>query len=107
MVLEKVCCMLAHAMLPQSFWAKALLAAAHVVNLSPCHHLDGGYPKKAWCDRPSSYEHLRVFGCRAFVHVPMDKRTKLDSRSRECILLGYRADEFDYRLYDPISKKVV
>jgi hypothetical protein len=25
---------------------------------------------------------LRVFGCRAFVHVPRDERSKLDSKAR-------------------------
>ncbi len=104
-ILEKVWYMLAHSKLPQSFWGEALLTAGHVVNLSPCHHLEGGYPKQAWTRRPSKFEHLRVFGCRAFTHVHADERSKLDPKTWECILLGYRADEFGYKLYDPISKK--
>ena len=67
--------------------------------MSPCHRLEGGYPKQAWIGRPSKFEHLRVFGCRDFVHVPVDERSKLDSKTRECIFPGYQLDEFDYRLY--------
>eukprot|EP00253_Pinus_taeda_P028323 PITA_28323 len=35
-----------------------------------------------------SLSHLRVFGCDAYVHVPKEKRTKLDSKSEKCIFIG-------------------
>ena len=50
---------------------------------------------------------MRVFGCRAFVHIPKDERSKLDPRAKQCIFLGYGHEEFGYRLYDPVDKKVV
>ena len=40
-----------------------------------------------------SYDHLRVFGCKAFV------------KSQLCVFLGYGLDGVGYRLYDPILKK--
>jgi hypothetical protein len=46
----------------------------------------------------TSYDHLRVFGCRAFVHIPKDERSKLDSKTKECIFLGYGNGQFGYRL---------
>ena len=55
-----------------------------------------------------SYDHLRVFGCKSFVHVPKDERSKLDAKARQCIFIGYGLDgEFGYRLYDPVQKKLV
>ena len=48
-----------------------------------------------------------MFGCRAFVHVPRDERTKLDGKSKECIFLGYACEEFGYRLWDPVDKKII
>ena len=48
-----------------------------------------------------------MFGCKAFVHIPQDERSKLDAKTRQCILLGYGLDEFGYKLFDPIAKKVV
>lgn len=42
----------------------------------------------------------RVFGCRAFAHVPDNERSKLDGKSKECIFLGYSHDQFGYRLWD-------
>lgn len=49
-----------------------------------------------------SYGHLHVFGCKAFVHIPKDERSKLEAR-----FLGYGEDEFGYRLYDLVEKKLV
>jgi len=48
-----------------------------------------------------------VFGCKAFVHIPQDERLKLDDKTRQCIFLGYGLDEFEYKLFDPIAKKVM
>ena len=53
------------------------------------------------------YDHLRVFGCKAFVHVLKDERSKLDAKSRQCIFTGYGENEFGYRFYDPVEKKLV
>ena len=48
-----------------------------------------------------------MFGCRAFVHFPKNERLKLDVKVKPCILLGYGHEEFGYRLWDPMSKKIV
>ncbi|VFQ97325.1 unnamed protein product [Cuscuta campestris] len=45
--------------------------------------------------------------CSAFVHVPKDERSKLDVKTRQCIFVGYGYDEFGYRLYDHVEKKLV
>ncbi|KAD2804590.1 hypothetical protein E3N88_37967 [Mikania micrantha] len=62
---------------------------------------------RVWRGKYVSYNHLRVFGCKAFVHIPKDERSKLDVKTKPCIFLGYGQDEFGYRLYDPVSKKLV
>ncbi|KAB5519390.1 hypothetical protein DKX38_023709 [Salix brachista] len=64
-------------------------------------------PDRVWNGKDVSYDHLRVFGCKAFVHIPKDERSKLDVKTRQCIFLGYGLDEFGYRLYDPVEKKLV
>jgi hypothetical protein len=42
-----------------------------------------------------------------FVHIPQDERLKIDAKIRQCIFLGYGLDEFEYKLFDPIAKKVM
>ena len=54
-----------------------------------------------------SYSRLKVFGCKAFVHVPKEQRTKLDYKATPCIFLGYSEEEFDYILWDPKVKKFI
>ncbi|KAG6432866.1 hypothetical protein SASPL_104454 [Salvia splendens] len=43
----------------------------------------------------------------AFVHIPKDERSKLDDKTKPCIFLGYAHEEFDYRLWDPINRKII
>ncbi|KAB5564961.1 hypothetical protein DKX38_005015 [Salix brachista] len=64
-------------------------------------------PDRVWNGKDVFYDQLRVFGCKAFVHIPKDERSKLDVKTRQCIFLGYGLDEFGYRLYDPVEKKLV
>jgi len=106
-LVERVTCMLSEAKLPKHFWGEALLAAVHVINLSPAVALNTEVPDKIWFGKNVSYDHLCVFGCRAFVHVPKDERSKLDKKTRQCIFIGYGEDEFGYRFYDPVEKKLV
>ncbi|RDX95980.1 hypothetical protein CR513_21418, partial [Mucuna pruriens] len=44
---------------------------------------------------------------RAFVHVLKDERSKLDMKTRQCIFIGYGHDEYGYKMYDPVEKKLV
>ncbi|GKU95372.1 hypothetical protein SLEP1_g8739 [Rubroshorea leprosula] len=97
-LMERVRCLLAKAKLPRTFWVEALNTVAHVTNLSPTIALDNDVPDRVWCGKDVSYDHLRVFGCKAFVHVSKDERSKLDAKTRQCIFIGYGQDEFCYRL---------
>ena len=64
-------------------------------------------PYEAWFGKKPKVEHLRVFGCDAYAHIPKDERGKLDSKARKCILLGYERDRKGYRLYDPVQQKIL
>ena len=75
-LMERVRCLLSEAKLPNSFWGEALLTAAHVINLSPVVALQSDVPNSVWYGKDVSYDHLRVFGCKDFVHVSKDERSK-------------------------------
>jgi hypothetical protein len=45
--------------------------------------------EEVWCGYKSSISHLHVFYCVAFVNVPKEARTKLDSKGVKCIFIGY------------------
>ena len=78
-----------------------------LINLSPSFPLKGDVLERVWIGKDVSYDHLRVFGCKEFVHIPKDERSKLDVKAKPCIFLGYGHEEFGYKLWDPLSKKIV
>ena len=41
------------------------------------------------------------------MHVQSGERSKLDSKSRKCVFLGFEKGVKGYRLWDPILKKTV
>ena len=100
---ERIRCMLSHSRLPKSFWGEAMRTAVDLINLSPSVPLNGDVPDRVWTGKEVSYAHLRVFGCRAFVHIPKDERSKLDDKAKSCIFLGYGHEEFGYRLRDSVN----
>ena len=99
--------MLSNVKLPKNFQGEALYTAVHVINLTPTVILDSEVPNKFWFGKNVSYDHLHVFNCKAFVHIPRDERSKLDAKTRLCIFIGYGEDEFGYRFYDSVEKQFV
>ncbi|CAL8081534.1 unnamed protein product [Prunus armeniaca] len=99
--------MLSHAKLPKSFWGKALTTAVDLINLSPSAPLNSDVPNKFWSGKDVFYNHLTVFGCRVFIHIPKDEISKLDMKSKECIFVGYGNEEFGYRLWDPVAREII
>jgi len=106
-ICEIIKCMLSHVKLPKSFWGEAMKTAVDLINLSLSVPLNCDFPQKVWTVKDVSFEYLRMFDYRAFVHVPRDERSKLDSKAKLCIFLGYGHEEFGYRLWDPVSKKII
>ena len=81
--------------------------ACYLVNISPSSALEDKNPHEVWTGKKTSLSHLRVFGCDAYVHVPKEKRTKLDNKSERCIFIGYKDGLKGYKLWNPETKKVV
>ena len=81
-LIERVRCLLSQAKLPRSFWGEALNTVVHVLNLSPCVPLQFDVPNRVWTGKDVFYNHLWVFGCKAFVHIPKDEISKLDVKTK-------------------------
>ena len=97
-IVEKVRCMLKMEKLPKVFWGEAIRTACYLINRSPSVPLEFDIPEKVWTGKDVVYNHLKVFGCKAFAHVPKEQRSKLDDKAFPCILVGYGNEEFGYRL---------
>ena len=93
---------------PKHYWAEAVSAAVYLRNLTPTRAIPEGSPHEAWFGvrkRPD-LTHLRVWGRVAYAQVPKETRRKLDPNARKCIFIGYALTCKQYRLYDPISKRL-
>jgi hypothetical protein len=64
-------------------------------------------PQEAWSGYKPSVAHLRIFGCVAYAQVLEAKRRKLDDRGEKCIFVGYNEESKAYKLYNPLTNKVV
>jgi hypothetical protein len=64
-------------------------------------------PKEAFTSRRPDVEHIKIFGCLTYSHVPSEKRTKLDPTSQQGILVGYSKVSKAYCIYIPSLRIVV
>ena len=81
--------------------------SVHILNRSPTFSVRDMTPQEAWSGREPAVDHFRIFGCIAYAHVPDEKRKKLEDKSLKCVFLGVSETSKAYKLYDPLTKKVV
>ena len=75
--------------LPMYLWAEACSTVVYIHNRSPHKKMKDMTPKEAYTDVKPKASHLRIFGCLVYIHVPKEKRTKLEPVGRRCIFVGY------------------
>ena len=106
-VMNMVRCLLTEKGIPKTFWPEAVNWSIHVLNRSPTLAVENVTPEEAWSGAKPSVGYFRVFGSIGHVHIPDVRRTKLADKSYCCVLLGISEESKGYRLYEPISKRVV
>jgi hypothetical protein len=106
-LMEKSRSMLSGVELGQEFWAEAVGTTCYLVNRSPSSALDDKTPHEVWTGKKPSLQHLRVFGCDAYVHVPKENRSKLDKKAEQCIFIGYKYGVKGYKIWNSETKKTV
>jgi hypothetical protein len=80
--------------LPEQLWPEAMRAAGYLTNRSPTSSLGWASPIKVLfkavnLPHPRPYfGHLRVYGCRAYAHIPEANRLRKE-KLRERALIGY------------------
>ncbi|UYV67852.1 hypothetical protein LAZ67_5002251 [Cordylochernes scorpioides] len=64
-------------------WAEAVNTATYVLNRTGPTQIEGKTPYELWFDKKPAVDHLRIFRTECFVHVPDEKRRKLDAKSEK------------------------
>ena len=76
-LMEKAESMRLQACLPQSWWEFLVEHAAHVYNRMPLRHLNWQTPYQLLYNERPSVEYLWVFGCGAYVYIPVETRANV------------------------------
>jgi len=65
------------------------------------HHrsLERKTPKEASIGKKPTVDHLRIFGFPDYIHIPKDKRRKLDPSGIRGTLFGYSNSSKAYRIF--------
>jgi transposase InsO family protein len=96
-LLEKARSMLADSDLPLEAWGEAVMTANYLRNRSPTAGRDLT-PYEMMTGKRPDVGHLRVFGSKAFVHIPKEKRNKLDFKGAPGHMVGYSINSKGYRI---------
>lgn len=107
MLLDKTLPMLHQAGLSYGFWELAFQAASHIYNRMPLRRLKWHLPFESWTFTVPDISHLRVFGCKAYVHMQKDDRKKLDAHSMVMTFVGYENDAGGYCFWNRTARRLV
>jgi len=97
MLVEMARAMLSDTGLPNAYWGDTIIYAMHVLNRIPTRAIAESLTlHEAFTGNKLSVVHLRIFGCKAHIHVPDEKQCKLNAKSIECIFLGFAENRKAY-----------
>ncbi|KAG6608742.1 Integrase catalytic core protein [Phytophthora cinnamomi] len=99
--------MLHYAGLDKTFWAEAAITAIYIKNRLPSPKSPDKTPFEIVYKSKPNVKHMRIFGCKAYVLTPKEKRLKWDPKAREGIFMGYEERSKAYRVYDIEAGQVV
>lgn len=104
-LVERARCMIDDSGVPKNLWGEAILTAAYVMNRSPTNNIPDVTPAELWYKKKPNVKNLRVFGSTAYSHVNKEFRSKFDTKSEKCIMVGYAPS--GYRLWSCEREKVI
>ena len=79
-------------------WEEAARTTVYVKNYTPHKVLKSKTPKEVFSGKKLEVSHLRIFGYPVYIHIPKEKRTKLDHSGKKGIFLGYSESLKGYRI---------
>jgi len=67
--------------------------------------LEDKTPKEAFTNVKPEMSHFRIFGCPIYIHVSIEKRTKLEPSNMKGLFLGYSETSKAYGVFNPEQRK--
>ena len=104
-IMERVRSVISEGKLDKRLWMELAMTVVYLKNRSPTTAVSTT-PYEAWYGIRPDLSHLRILGSTAYVHIPKERRTKLDIHSHKGILVGYGGTN-QYRVWDFTRNDVV
>ena len=70
-------------------WGEDAKKTVYVQNHTPHRVLKNNTPEEVFSGKKPEVSHLKIFGCPMYIHIPKEKRTKLDPSGKKGIFVGY------------------
>jgi hypothetical protein len=85
--------------LPMHLWAEATRTTIYVQNILSHSALGFKTLEEIFSGKKTEVSHLKIFGCPIFVHIPKERRTKLDPSRKKGIFVGYYESSKAFIIY--------
>jgi hypothetical protein len=69
-------------------WAEAAMTVVYVQNRLPHSALGLKTPEEMFTGKKPEVSHLKIFACPVFIHIPKEKRNKLEPSRKEGNICG-------------------
>jgi transposase InsO family protein len=105
-IAEVVRALMADKSMPHHYWVEVVAIAVYIMNRTPATTVHGMTPEEKYSGRKPDLSHLKVFGCITYVHVLDELQTKLDSKAKKCVFIGYSLEQKGYKCSNPITREM-
>ncbi|MBW0463936.1 hypothetical protein O181_003651 [Austropuccinia psidii MF-1] len=106
-ILEKACCLLLGANIPNQYWEEAVNHATLLINLIPTPSINNQSPLYHWTGNAPRIKRIHTFGCKVVFAIQREKRRwKFSPTWKVGILLGLYYESPAHRILKLTDKKV-
>jgi hypothetical protein len=100
-ILEAVKTMIHDQDLPMCLWEEAAMETVYVQNRLSHSALGLKTPEEMFTRKKPEVSHLKIFGFPVFIHIPKEKRNKLEPSGKKGIFVGYYEVSKAFKIYVP------
>ena len=83
-------------------WAEAAKTAIYVQNRISHSSLGNKTPEEMFSREKPEVSHLKIFGCPVYIHIPKEKRSKIDPLGKKGLFVGYSEKKILSNIYPRI-----
>ena len=105
-IMNRIRAIIEDAQFPRELWDEIAMTIVYLKNLNPTTILDNLISHKVWYGIKSNLQHLRILDYTTYVHVPEEKRIKLDNHTIKDQLIGYEGIN-QWKVWIPEKEEVV